>query len=152
MREAKKLSAVAVVKLTKSGRYAVGDGAYLQIAAGGTRSWLFRYKRDGKARHMGLGPVSLVTLAEAREKARAARRALLDGADPLTVRRQGRAAARLEAAKGMVFRDCAERMIASHEAAWKNPKHRAQWKSTLATYVYPAFGELPVAAVDTGLV
>ena len=57
MREAKKLSAVAVVKLTKPGRYAVGDGAYLQIAAGGTKAWIFRYQRDGKARHMGLGPV-----------------------------------------------------------------------------------------------
>ena len=54
MREAKKLSAVAVVKLTKPGRYAVGDGAYLQIAAGGTKAWIFRYQRDGKARHMGL--------------------------------------------------------------------------------------------------
>jgi integrase len=52
----------------------------------------------------------------------------------------------------MTFRACAERMIASHEAAWKNPKHRAQWKATLATYVYPTFGELSVAAVDTGLV
>ncbi len=43
-------------------------------------------------------------------------------------------------------------MIASHEAAWKNPKHRAQWKATLATYAYPVFGDLSVAAVDTGLV
>src|SRR4051812_3050939 len=43
-------------------------------------------------------------------------------------------------------------MIASHEAAWKNEKHRVQWKATLATYVYPVFGELSAAAVDTGLV
>ena len=43
-------------------------------------------------------------------------------------------------------------MIASHEAAWKNPKHRAQWKATLATYAYPVFGDLSVAAVDNGLV
>src|SRR5215211_675239 len=113
---ARKLSALQVAKLTKTGRYAVGDGAYLQIATGGTRAWIFRFQRDGKAHHMGLGPVSLVTLAEAREKAHAARKALLDGADPLIVRRQGRAAARLEAAKEMSFRSCAERMIASHEA------------------------------------
>jgi integrase len=52
----------------------------------------------------------------------------------------------------MTFRQCAERMIASHEAAWKNPKHRAQWKATLATYAYPMFGDLSVAAVDNGLV
>src|SRR5918993_5269150 len=120
MREAKKLTAVAVTKLTKPGRYAVGDGAYLQIAAGGTKAWIFRYQRDGRARHMGLGPVSLITLAEAREKARHARRALLDDIDPLTAKRERRAASRLQAAKGVTFQGCADRMIASHEAAWKN--------------------------------
>lgn len=31
-------------------------------------------------------------------------------------------------------------------------KHFRQWESTLATYVYPVFGNLPVAAIDTGLV
>src|SRR4051812_24105946 len=140
MRSARAPTAVAVAKLTKPGRYAVGDGAYLQIAAGGTKAWVFRYQRDGRARHMGLGPVSLITLAEAREKAREARRVLLDGADPLASKSERRAAARLEVAKGITFRQCAERMIASHEAAWKNAKHRAQWKSTLATYVYPIVG------------
>jgi integrase len=152
MRSAKSLTAVAVSKLTRPGRYAVGDGAYLQISEWGTKAWIFRYRRDGKAHHMGLGPVSLVTLAEAREKAREARRALLDGADPLTARRERKAAARLQAAKGMTFKACAERMIASHATAWKSPKHRAQWEATLATYVYPVFGDLSVAAIDTALV
>src|SRR5687768_379465 len=115
MRPARILTAIALAKLAKPGRYAVGDGAYLQIASGGTRAWVFRYQRDGKARHMGLGPYSLVTLAEAREKARAARRALLDGLDPLESKATRRAQARLETAKGMTFQQCAERMIASHE-------------------------------------
>jgi integrase len=152
MRPSKNLTSVALAKLINPGRYAVGDGAYLQIAKGGTRAWVFRYQRDGKARHMGLGPYSLVTLAEAREKARAARKALLDGLDPLETKAARRAQARLETAKGMTFQQCAERMIASHEAAWKNPKHRQQWRNTLATYAYPALGDLPIAAVDTGLV
>ena len=42
--------------------------------------------------------------------------------------------------------------IASHSAGWRNAKHAAQWGTTLATYAYPVFGSLPVAAVDTGLV
>jgi integrase len=141
-----------VAKLTRAGRYAVGDGAYLQISQWGTKAWIFRYQRDGRQRHMGLGPASLITLAEARERAREARRALLDGADPLTAKRERRAQARLQAAKGVTFKQAAERMMASHGAAWRNPKHRQQWKNTLSTYVYPHFGELSVAAVDTGLV
>ena len=90
---------------------------------------------------MGLGPVNLITLAEAREKARNARTALLDGDDPSSSSARDRARQRLEAAKGMTFKGCAERMMASHEAAWKNPKHRQQWRNTLATYAYPIFGD-----------
>ena len=56
---------------------------YLQITPGGTKSWLFRYTRDGVAHGMGLGPYDLVSLAEARAKALAARRQLLEGTDPL---------------------------------------------------------------------
>src|SRR4051794_39956734 len=148
----KRLTAATVAALNMPGRYGDGDGLWLQVSSSRTKAWLLRYQRDGRARHMGLGPVSLITLAEAREQAREARRGLLDGADPLASKSERRAAARLEVAKGITFRQCAERMIASHEAAWKNPKHRAQWKSTLATYVYPIVGELSVAGVDTGIV
>jgi integrase len=52
----------------------------------------------------------------------------------------------------MTFRDCGEAVIASHEAGWRNPKHRQQWANTLKTYAYPHIGDLPVAAIDTTLV
>jgi integrase len=58
----------------------------------------------------------------------------------------------LEAAKGMTFRACAERYIEAHKAGWRNPKHALQWMSTLASYAYPVFGDLPVKAIDVGLV
>jgi hypothetical protein len=56
---------------------------------------------------MGLGPLGLISLAEAREKAREARRALLNGVDPLAVKKDTRAAARLREAKALTFRNCA---------------------------------------------
>ncbi|MGZ5844358.1 MAG: tyrosine-type recombinase/integrase, partial [Xanthobacteraceae bacterium] len=52
----------------------------------------------------------------------------------------------------MTFRQCAESYMASHEDAWRNAIHRNQWRRSLTTYVYPALGDLPVAAIDTGLV
>jgi len=146
------LTALAVSKIKTPGRHAVGDGVYLQITGDSGRSWIFRYQRGGRQRHMGLGPTDLLTLAEARERAREARRLLLDGIDPMEARNARRAQAALDAAKAVTFKDCAERYIASHEAAWRNPVHRKQWTSTLTAYAYPAFGALPVAAVDTGLV
>ena len=58
-------SAKDLAKITEPGRYAVGHGAYLQIAAGGTRSWLFRYRVGDQQHHMGLGSCDYVSLQEA---------------------------------------------------------------------------------------
>ena len=47
-----------------------GNGLYLQVAPGDTKSWLLRYTLRGKSREMGLGPVGEppagVPLAKAR--------------------------------------------------------------------------------------
>lgn len=152
MRQVNKLSTAKVASLSKRGLYADGLGLYLQVAEGGTKSWLFRFMKDGRARKMGLGPVHTVTLAMAREKATEARRRLLDGIDPIEARKEARQAARIEAAKALTFRECAEKYIAAHSAGWKNAKHAAQWTATLKTYAYPHFGDLPVASIDVGLV
>jgi hypothetical protein len=48
-------SAKDLAKISKPGRDAVGHGAYLQIAVGGTRSWLFRYRVGDRQHNMGLG-------------------------------------------------------------------------------------------------
>ena len=58
------------------GRHAHGAGLILERTARGTKSWLFRYRRDGRERWMGLGPASEVSLAQARERADAARKVL----------------------------------------------------------------------------
>lgn len=143
-----------VATLKEPGRYADAGckGLWLQIAAAGTKSWLLRYMLHGRARAMGLGPVDLVPLAEARERARAARRLLLDGKDPLEARKAEQLAQRLDAARNLSFEACAARYIAAHEPTWRNGIHRAQWRSTLSTYAYPIIGDLPVADVDTSLV
>lgn len=153
-----KLSAKLVQSLAKPGRYGDGGGLWLQVTAPKaegrkpTKSWVLRYMLNGRAREMGLGPLDLVSLAEARTRTIAARKLLLDGIDPLEARREQRAAARLEAAAVLTFEECAARYIAAHESSWKNPKHRAQWSSTLKTYAYPVIGKLSVAAVDTRMV
>ena len=101
---------------------------------------------------MGLGPLRLVSLAEAHEQAQIWRKLRHKGGDPIEARRAEKAEKRLAAAKAVSFRQCAERYIAAHRAGWKNSKHAAQWPSTLAAYAYPIFGELAVEAVDVALV
>src|SRR5262245_30981223 len=140
MREANKLSAVKVAKLKEPGRYCDGLGLWLQVSQFGTKAWLFRYMRHGRAHQMGLGALHTVSLAEARERARHARQILLDGDDPLEIKRKRRDEARMETAERILFKDATERFIDLHEPTWKNGKHREQWSSTLKTYAYPTLG------------
>lgn len=147
-----KLTALAVTQAKRRGYYGDGGGLYLQVSANGSKSWVFRFKEAGRLREMGLGPTHTISLAEAREKARDCRKQRLEAIDPIEARKAERMQARFAAAKTVIFRACAERYIASHNAAWRNPKHAAQWPSTLATYVYPIFGQVPVQGVDVSLV
>jgi integrase len=146
-------TAIAIAKIKKPGRYAVGNGVYLQITGENGRSWVFRFERESggkrRGRHVGLGPCALVSLAEAREKGLECRKLLLDGIDPLDYRHSLRQQAIAAAAKGVTFRECAERYVATHEAGWGNAVHRKQWRATLAAYVVPVIGQISVASIDT---
>ena len=151
-RQLQRLSALQVSKLTKPGLYGDGGGLTLQITPTGVKSWLFRYMMSGKAYGMGLGPTHTVSLAEARQKALAARKLILDGINPLTAKKQERIATTLANARMMTFDQCAEAYVSAHKAGWKNAKHADQWTNTLNTYASPIFGHLPVAEIDTSLV
>src|SRR5262245_57615273 len=121
----KSLSAATVATLKEVGRYCVSDTLYLQIAEGGSRSWVFRFMLNGRSRHAGLGPCDLVSLAQARSKVLDMRRTLLEGTDPLEARRAQHRERLLEAASGKSFEECARAFISAHEAGW-GPKSRQQ--------------------------
>jgi hypothetical protein len=95
--------------------YPDGDGLYLQVTSGGA-SWVYQYMLDGRAREMGLGPLRLYSLQEARAKALDAARLRHQGIDPIEARRAARVAAKLDEAKAITFRKCAELYIKSHRA------------------------------------
>jgi integrase len=131
--------------------YADGGGLYLQVTEGGA-SWIYRYMLNKQAREMGLGPLALYGLSEARALAQDARRLRHQGIDPIEARRAARAQTQLDAAKAVTFQQCAERYIASHRAGWRNAKHVEQWESSLRRFAFPVIGALPVQAINTALV
>ena len=147
-----KLTALKTDKVKASGYYGDGGGLFLQVSRYGTKSWVFRFKANGRLREMGLGSLDTYSLAEARERARNCRKLRDEGKDPIEERNAARLAVKLEATKAITFEQCAERHIAAHRAGWRNGKHRDQWSSTLETYVNPIIGALPVQAIDTTLV
>lgn len=103
--------------------YSDGGGLYIRVRTGGSKQWVFIYKRNGKRTEIGLGgygqgtaPVSFLL---AREKADAIRDRLARGED---------------LQKRVTFADLMEDVIEKKMAESKNDKHKARWRMTLTEY------------------
>ena len=151
-RVAKGLSAVEVDRLTdEPGLHFVGviPGLILQVGTTGAASWIFRTTVGSKRRDIGLGGYPAVTLAMAREAARAARKSIKNGVDPVVERQAARSKLIAAQVALMPFSEAAEKYIAAHEAGWKSAKSAAQWNSSLQAYAFPVIGKLSVADIET---
>jgi integrase len=147
-----RLSPRTVAAISKVGMHSDGGGLYLQVSRYNTKSWIFRFTLNGRERQMGLGSLHTISLAEARQEAGECRKMIRERIDPIEARNSRRNRLSIESAKAMTFSECAESYIEAHRSGWRNAKHESQWRNTLATYAYPKFGNLPVSAVDVGLV
>jgi integrase len=139
------LTARTIEAAKKPGRYSDGNGLYLVVRPGGSKQWMFLYRRDSKLREMGLGsPLKGVTLAMARGLRDEARAVMARGGDPLEARRQ----AEQSEAGVPTFGTYALALVERIEEGFSNPKHRQQWRNTLQTYSEPIW-TLPIDEVDT---
>jgi len=75
-----------VCGLKQPGMHRVGKGLYLQITKAGSKSYILRYRLNGRSREMGLGGFDLVGLAEARDVANDYRKLVKQGIDPIEYR------------------------------------------------------------------
>lgn len=140
-----KLTATKVRSLKEPGRYGDGAGLMLVIAPDGSRKWVLRVQKGGKRRDLGLGSLAGVSLAQAREEADRLRKMVRAGLDPVAERKKQREAL-------PTFREAAARVHAEHRPSWKNPKHAAQWLSSLEQYAHPHFGDRLVSEIDSGMI
>lgn len=145
------MTARGVATITKPGMHGDGDGLYLHVSPSGAKSWILRTtikgvtRDDGKPRRfdIGLGGLSVLSLADARSKAQDLRAVARSGADPRTVRDKS-------APTVLTFKEAAEHVHAKRIVPTaRNPKHRAQWINTLRDYAFPAIGEKRVDAIDS---
>ena len=83
-----KLTMLQVVQAKKPGLINDGNGLYLRITKSGTKSWVFRYRINGRLRDHGLGSVEILTLAEARHAAQTCRKIRFEGKDPIEERKK----------------------------------------------------------------
>lgn len=137
----KALSAAFVRTVTKPGKYTDGHGLILKVVPSGAKRWVQRIVIRGKRTEIGLGSVSLVSLAEAREIALENRKLARSGGDPLQARRSAQAV--------LTFEEAVRKVHTLHKPTWQNAKHAAQFLSTLETYAFPCMANLKVSEVST---
>ena len=136
----KQLSAV-FVRSAPPGRHCDGNGLYLYVQKTGTRSWIQRLVIRGRKRELGLGSVSLVSLAEVREQALANRKLARMGGDPLAEKRR---------AVGIpTFAEAAKRVLEQKRAGWRSSEHVRSWLRSLELYAFPRVGQVPVSEVTS---
>jgi integrase len=136
-----KLTARSVASLKEPRRHGDGGGLYLSISDDGRRRWIFLYRQHGKLREMGLGSARDVSLAEAREKAAAARKHVAEGLDPLIERKRSKVTTPL-------FGEAADAFVSAMAPQFRNAKHIEQWRMTLKLYAAPLRAK-PVDEVTT---
>lgn len=111
-------------------------------------SWILRVKVGAKRRDIGLGGYPDVTLAQAREKAREARRQIEQGIDPVEARKAVKAALIAAQAKAITFEQAARKCHAARVDEFRNEKHKKDWITSLELYAFPVIGALPVGDVE----
>ncbi|MBA3510850.1 site-specific integrase [Sphingomonas sp.] len=137
-----KLTALAVkAALPIPGTYQDGDGLFLKVDKRGGASWTLRVQRDRKRQDIGLGSARLLTLADARDKANALRKAIK------VQRRDLLAEKKDEAAAKVTFRDAARQYHTENKAGWKSSIYARQWLASLENYAFPQLGSVSTDGV-----
>ena len=130
-----KLTTARAKSLSKPGMYRAETTLYLNIAKGGSKSWIQRIAVAGRRHDVGLGPFPVIGLAEARRRAFANRVAIAEGRNPLADKHR---------AKVPTFREAAVRTFEANRPRWRNNKTTANWMQGMEKRVFPVIGDMPV--------
>lgn len=139
-----KLSAVHV-RQSPAGKYGDGGGLWLLKRSKDTGSWMLRAAVHGKLRHMGLGSIADVSLADARIAAAKWRAIARDGRDPIHERERQRR----DAARNLhLLEDVAKDAFEARKAGLRGEGKAGRWFGPLENHVLPMLGKTPVADID----
>lgn len=148
---AKEMSAKALRDLSEPGTYAAGGvpGLCVVVTPKQGKCWILRTVVGTRRQELGLGGFPEVSLADARDRAREIKALIRSGVDVKAERLRAKDALKRSQSTSITFADAAKRCHAVKAQEFRNPKHAAQWYSTLETYAFPIIGGVPIADIDT---
>ena len=140
-KKAKELKPLQVRNLGK-GTHRVGGcvGLCLTVASDTNKHWTLRARIGGKDQEMGLGSFPTVTLEEARRLGREYHDQINKGLNPIEERRKKHETLRQNQSKSITFENAFYEFYQIKKSELSNPKHIAQWESTMKRYVFPQIG------------
>ncbi len=136
---------VAEVRALHVGKHCDGRGLWLYKRADGGAQWLFRFNLWGRQREMGLGPLSKVGLAQARQAAEIARKQVHQGEDPIGARRLERQQSDRKEGR---LNHLAEAAFETHRKQLKHNGDNGRWYSPLRLHILPKLGKMPIVKID----
>lgn len=137
----KKLSTQYLNSNIPAGRYYddSGTGLHIYVRKSGSKSWSQKIRFGGKQIELGLGSYPIVSLAEARRISAENKALAAKGINPKAERSKPKAIPS--------FHEVMELALPSILEELSNPKHKAQWRSTLERYALPSIGNTPVSEI-----
>jgi hypothetical protein len=145
---AEKLLSEAACKSAKAKLkiYYLSDGAglRLRIRPDGSRSWIYRYRLDGKEMSTGLGAYPSVSLQNARAKAQEAKLEVSKGNNPSTSKRIARTEQITKG--GNTFGLIASEWLAHNKADWSGT-HYERNEGLLRRFLLADLGKLPIESI-----
>ncbi len=115
-------------------------GFGVRVFPSGAKTFVFRYPtRAGRKRLLTIAKVGELSLDHARQKARALRVQVDDGADPAAMRRSERQAG--------TFTELADRYLTDHAAKKKKASSATDDRRNLANHIRPELGRLPIKSI-----
>ena len=132
----------------KSKSYKLSDsgGLYLEIAPSGGKWWRYKFNFDDKENRISLGTYPDVSLAQARDKHREARKLLANGVSPSENRKATKIANKLNATNS--FELVAREWWNSYMKG-KADSHKEKVIRRFELYLFPWIGSKPIANITT---
>lgn len=122
-----------------------GGGLFLLVTPNGGKYWRLKYRYAGKEKLLAFGVYDHVSLAQARDKRKAAKKLLATGADPSLAKKEEKRQQIMQARNSF---ETVAREWHNHQAHKWTPKHSHQVLHTLEQDIFPSIGSRPVAEIS----